>query len=173
MLGSACRAAARLGGLVAASGSGIMSSGAIGVPGSLCSAGAPSAAAAAAAAWRRARPYTTTPTADEAWQSLRQTFTSIEAEVGDDGVAVLTLDRPQALNALNSKASPRACRGAPYVLAKKQPAWVLVWPSVAPQARGAPANSSRAVGPQWRRAALRRAGLEQPCSLLLCSCRAR
>lgn len=103
MLGSACRAAARLGGLVAASGSGIMSSGAIGVPGSLCSAGAPSAAAAAAAAWRRARPYTTTPTADEAWQSLRQTFTSIEAEVGDDGVAVLTLDRPQALNALNSK----------------------------------------------------------------------
>ncbi|KAL4444220.1 hypothetical protein ABPG75_011957 [Micractinium tetrahymenae] len=102
MLGSACRAAARLGGLAAASWSCAMSSAAAGAPGSLCSLGAP-AAAAAAAAWRRCHPYTTNPSADEAWQSLQQSFTSIETEVGDDGVAVLTIDRPQALNALNSK----------------------------------------------------------------------
>lgn len=69
------------------------------------------AAAAAAAAGRR---LYTTPSADEAWQSLRQTFTSIQAEVASDGVATLTLDRPQALNALNSKVRaplPRRSKG--------------------------------------------------------------
>lgn len=56
------------------------------------------------------RAYTTPPV--EAWESLRDSFSSITAEVGDDGVAVLAIDRPQALNALNSQAGPgpRPCR---------------------------------------------------------------
>ncbi len=109
MLGSACRAAARLGSLTAASRCAFISEGSIGLPGSLCPSAVSGPAAATAAAWHRARPYTSSPSADEAWQSLQQTFTSIEAEVGGDGVAVLTLDRPQALNALNTKVSA-ACQ---------------------------------------------------------------
>jgi hypothetical protein len=49
----------------------------------------------------RVRAYTTPPV--EAWASLRDSFSTIKADVGEDGVAVLTIDRPQALNALNSK----------------------------------------------------------------------
>ena len=52
-----------------------------------------------AACWRR---YTSAAQA-ETWDTFRQTFSSIQVEVGEDGVAVLTLDRPEALNALNSK----------------------------------------------------------------------
>ena len=60
---------------------------------------------AGAAGWRR---YTSAAQA-ETWDTFRQTFCSIQVEVGEDGVAVLTLDRPEALNALNAKvgAAPR------------------------------------------------------------------
>ena len=66
----------------------------------------PGSAAAAGAAAATLLPlraaFTTSAAADESWQSMRQSFTSIRAEVDDAGVAVLTIDRPQALNALNA-----------------------------------------------------------------------
>lgn len=44
----------------------------------------------------------------EAWDALRTTFTSILADVEEStGIATLTINRPEALNALNSKVSPR------------------------------------------------------------------
>jgi hypothetical protein len=40
----------------------------------------------------------------EAWDSIRSTFTSILADVDTaTGIATLTINRPEALNALNSK----------------------------------------------------------------------
>ena len=59
------------------------------------------AAAALALSWRR--PYSTE--AAESWESMRAGFSTIQAEV-EAGVAVLTVARPEALNALNKQARP-------------------------------------------------------------------
>ena len=61
-------------------------------------AAAPAAAAATLAGRRR---YSAE--AVESWEAMRQGFSSIQAEV-EGGVAVLTLARPEALNALNKQA---------------------------------------------------------------------
>lgn len=65
----------------------------------------PAAASAAAAAWLPRRCLAgSAAEAAESWETLRQSFTSIGCEVDEAaGTAVLTLDRPQALNALNSQ----------------------------------------------------------------------
>ena len=65
----------------------------------------PAAASAAAAAWLPRRSLAgSAAEAAESWETLRQSFTSIGCEVDEAaGTAVLTLDRPQALNALNSQ----------------------------------------------------------------------
>lgn len=92
-------ALAALGRLVAASGGlarlGCTAAAAAAAP----AAAATGAAGAAALAWRRR--YSAE--AAEAWEAMRQGFSSIQAEV-EGGVAVLTLARPEALNALNKQA---------------------------------------------------------------------
>jgi hypothetical protein len=65
---------------------------------------APPPTARPSAAQRWCRAYSTP--AMEAWDSLRQSFSTIKVEAGDDGVATITIDRPQALNALNSQVQP-------------------------------------------------------------------
>lgn len=92
----------------------------------------PAAGPSAAQGWRRA--YSTP--AMEAWDSLRQSFSTIKVEAGDDGVAVLTIDRPQALNALNSQVT--APCGLPATTA---PSWDDRGD------RGAWLGSSRLAGP--------------------------
>lgn len=59
------------------------------------------AAAAVALSWRR--PYSTDTA--ESWDAMRAGFSSIQAEV-EGGVAVLTVARPEALNALNKQVRP-------------------------------------------------------------------
>lgn len=68
------------------------------------------AAAAAALSWRRS-----SSAAAEAWESMHSSFSSIQTEV-EGGVAVITLARPEALNALNKQARRCSATGACLVI---------------------------------------------------------
>jgi hypothetical protein len=45
----------------------------------------------------------TSEAADENWRSIQESFTSIIVGVDDTGIATVTINRPESLNALNTK----------------------------------------------------------------------
>lgn len=89
---SAIRALGRLGRW------GCTAAGATAIAGAVGTVAVGPAAAAVALSWRR--PYSTETA--ESWEAMRAGFSSIQAEV-EGGVAVLTVARPEALNALNKQ----------------------------------------------------------------------
>ena len=117
---------------------------------------------AGAAGWRR---YISAAQA-ETWDTFRQTFCSIQVEVGEDGVAVLTLDRPEALNALNAKAGAAPRVWGPWRLwcARQPRVAVCTWDP-------APAASAQLHSPQPAAATLPRSPL--PLCLALTAAGAR